>query len=168
MKHRWSEEDLKRVKEKKTTRAGDNPGQELARASSGVSAAPSYKSKLEAAFAFTLPTQIPSGKNAVLVTRTGQRYPNKRFKVWRDAAIKCLPSERPSFAGPVRVIVKYTPGDNIRRDVPGMLDALCHLIEKVGVVHDDAQVKNISWTTFPPCKGKPTCDVSITELCRKV
>jgi hypothetical protein len=39
---------------------------------------------------FTLTGQIPSGKNAVVVTRTGMRFPAKRFKLWREDALKQL------------------------------------------------------------------------------
>lgn len=120
--------------------------------------------RIDMPFIFNLKMQIPSGKNAVQTTRTGKRYPSKRFKVWRDAAIQSLPDRLPRFDGPVAVVVDYSPGDKIRRDVPGLLDALCHLIEKVGIVNDDAQVKNVTWTTFPVWPKKPRCTVSIYEL----
>ena len=115
-------------------------------------------------FTFVLQMQIPSGKNAVQITRTGKRYPCKRFKAWRDEAIGQLSYPVTEFRGPVSMIVDYVPGDNIRRDVPGLLDALCHLIERVGLVQDDAQVKTVRWETFPVQPNRPRCTVSIEEL----
>lgn len=125
-------------------------------------------------FTFVLKMQIPSGKNAVQITRTGKRYPGKRFKAWRDAEMLSVKQKmaatriKPvSFDGPVSMIVDYVPGDNIRRDVPGLLDALCHLIEKVGLVQDDAQVKCVQWTTFPVQPKRPRCSVSLAALATK-
>jgi Holliday junction resolvase RusA-like endonuclease len=115
-------------------------------------------------YMFILDCQIPSGKNAVQITRTGKRYPGKRFKAWRDEAMGKIPYPVTEFSGPVTMTVDYVPGDNIRRDVPGLLDALCHLIEKVGLVRDDAQVKCVQWTTFPVQPNRPRCSVSLAEL----
>lgn len=112
---------------------------------------------------FHLKMQLPSGKNAVQITRRGKRYPTQRFKVWRKKAIAQI-GEPLCFDGPVSMVVEYTPGDRIRRDVPGLLDALCHLIEKIGIVQDDAQVKNVQWTTCPVERGKPSCWVTISAL----
>ena len=118
-------------------------------------------------YIFLLDCQIPSGKNAVQTTRAGKRYPGKRFKSWRDEAMGQLPYPVTEFAGPVSMIVDYVPGDNIRRDVPGLLDALCHLIEKVGLVQDDAQVKCVQWTTFPVQPKRPRCSVSLAAVATK-
>lgn len=118
-------------------------------------------------YIFLLDCQIPSGKNAVQTTRTGKRYPGKRFKAWRDEAMGQLSYPVTEFTGPVSMIVDYVPGDNIRRDVPGLLDALCHLIEKVGLVQDDAQVKSVRWTTLPVQPKRPRCSVSIAALATK-
>ncbi|MDH5738704.1 MAG: hypothetical protein OEY77_00095 [Nitrospira sp.] len=118
---------------------------------------------LDMPFIFTLRMQIPSGKNAVQITRNGHRYPNKRFKKWRDEAMSQV-GNTPVFKGPVSMTVDYTPGDNIRRDVPGLLDALCHLIEKIGTVEDDAQVKCVQWTTYPIDARRPLCRIVIATL----
>lgn len=112
---------------------------------------------------FTLKGQMKSGKNLVQVTRTGQRYPKKGFKVWRDAMLKQIPKDAP-FEGPVALTVDYVPGDLLRRDVPGILDALCHLLEKGGVLYDDAQVKNVNWHQWPLDREHPKCRVTIQEL----
>lgn len=94
-------------------------------------------------FQLQISGQCPSGKNAVIVTRAGHRFPSARFVAWRQAAmdevipqIKQLDVVLP-ITSPVDVIIEYTPKDRIRRDAPGIIDALWHLIEKVGVVSDD-------------------------------
>lgn len=92
--------------------------------------------------------QIPSGKNAIIITRTGHRFPQARFKKWRDDATSQLKHTLvgpASYHTPVRMTVSYTPSDLRRRDVPGMLDALCHLLEKTGVVADDALIMEVTW-----------------------
>jgi hypothetical protein len=85
----------------------------------------------------------PSGKNAVVVTRTGHRFPNARFTTWRADAMQQI-HERAIYFGdkkivdsPVNCIVKYWAKDRIRRDAPGIQDALWHLLEKSGIVSDD-------------------------------
>ncbi len=94
--------------------------------------------------------QCTSGKNAVIVTRTGHRFPCKRFIDWRADAIAQihpqLEAQRASLerkgvifpiAFPVSVQIEYWAQDNRRRDAPGIIDALWHLIEKIGIVTDD-------------------------------
>ena len=89
---------------------------------------------------FRLHGQLPGGKNAVQVTRTGHRYPNARFVAWRTAVLKQLKAQcaevRP-ISTPCRLIVDYYSGDKRRRDIPGMLDALLHLCERGQLVADD-------------------------------
>ncbi len=111
----------------------------------------------------TLTGQMQSGKNRVMITRTGQRYPPARFKKWRDDMLKQIgPIDKP-FSGPVALSVNYVPGDNIRRDVPGMLDAICHLLERSGVVADDAQIKYVFWDTHTVAPKKAWCGLFLEE-----
>lgn len=115
--------------------------------------------------------QIPSGKNAVKITRTGQRYPDNRFKEWRNEALHQWAKQVLGFhqsvknwpiTDPVTLIIDYTPADQRRRDMPGMLDALCHLLEKAEIVKDDAQVIQCTWKTFAPDKER--AGVTMTVL----
>lgn len=105
--------------------------------------------------------QIKSGKNRVLTTRKGHRYPPKEFKVWRDAMMAQIGNVHTPITGDVVMSVDYVPGDKIRRDVPGMLDALCHLIERAGLVLDDAQVKSVKWITLPVSPRKAHCIITL-------
>ena len=109
--------------------------------------------------------QIPSGKNAVKITRTGKRYPDMRFKLWRQEALKQLGKQLDTVfptTKPVTLIIDYTPSDQRRRDLPGMLDALCHLLEKAELVKDDAQVVQCTWKTFAP--DKASAGITMTVL----
>ena len=115
---------------------------------------------------FKLSGQIPSGKNAVKITRTGMRYPDKRFKQWREEALESIAkqinlSRLWVIQKPVAMIVDYTPADARRRDLPGMCDALCHLLEKAGILKDDCLVYQLNWKTFAPDKARAGVTVTI-------
>ena len=111
---------------------------------------------------FRLSGQIPSGENAVKITRTGMRYPDKRFKAWRDYALRqCGGMTAKPHDQPVALIVDYVPADYRRRDLPGMLDALCHLLEKAGILADDCLVHKCSWQTYDPDKDRAGCTVTV-------
>jgi Holliday junction resolvase RusA-like endonuclease len=102
-----------------------------------------------------LSQQIPSGKNHVRITRTGRRYPTARFAQWRASAYSQVRAQlirQPAWRewprqAPMALTVYYRPRDRRRRDVPGMLDALLHLLERAEVIQDDAQVKTVSWVS---------------------
>lgn|SRR5574343_26324 len=107
--------------------------------------------------------QMQSGKNRVMITRKGQRYPPARFKSWREDMLNQIgPIEAP-LSGPVALTVSYVPGDNIRRDVPGILDAICHLLERSGLVMDDAQIKAVSWVTGEVAPRQARCALLLEE-----
>lgn len=113
---------------------------------------------------FCLLGQMKSGKNHVQITRTGRRYPNKSFAKWRAAMLPMMPKVAKPFMGRVAMICDYVPGDLIRRDAPGMQDAILHLLEKKGLVLDDAQVKEVHWKEFPMDRKRPLCRVTLQDL----
>lgn len=117
---------------------------------------------------FTLYGQLPSGKNAVIVTRTGHRFPAKRFKLWREDALIQLRTQMCGQCFPLREQVAlnclYTPGDKRIRDVPGMLDALCHLIVKAGLLMDDGQVRRVTWIENVMDRERAGVQFSVHEL----
>jgi Holliday junction resolvase RusA-like endonuclease len=93
---------------------------------------------------FSLQGQCASGKNNVIVTRSGHRFPSKRFSLWKknsesQAQDTLKISGKPNFPidYPVSVTINYWSEDRRRRDVPGMIDALWHLIEHLGFIKDD-------------------------------
>lgn len=99
---------------------------------------------------FAITGQMTSGKNSIVVTRSGLRFPSKRFKAWRDLVVPELEIQRGTctlfpLADPVSLECEYTPGDRRTRDVPGMLDALLHVIVKAGLLVDDGLVWAVTW-----------------------
>lgn len=93
---------------------------------------------------FSIPGQCPSGKNSIVITRTGHRFPSKRFADWKKQALDNLQLQMVQYKkikfpldAPVTVGIKYIPSDRRRRDVPGIIDAVWHVLEKAGIVTDD-------------------------------
>ena len=86
--------------------------------------------------------QCPSGKNQMKIDpRSGRHYPNPRFAAWRDQAVLELRSQwngKKPIDKPVYIKIRYFKGDLRRRDVAGIEDAICHTLEKAGVVEDDS------------------------------
>lgn len=119
---------------------------------------------------FTLTGPLVSGKNQIQLSyRHGRifKYPNKRFVAWRtSAAEQLLPLKRTStwpLHGRVKLTVRYTPGDAIRRDLTGMLDALFHLLEHVGIVENDYQIQCVEWHDAAMQRNHGKVEVQIGE-----
>ena len=121
---------------------------------------------------FQLFGQMPSGKNQVKITRTGHRYPDKRFVAWRKDALLQLqkPCEQYRQEGvylPLGSTISlkciYTPGDRRVRDVPGILDALCHLLMQANIVEDDGLIRNVEWIERVMDRKHPALQFSLTE-----
>jgi len=107
-----------------------------------------------------LEDQLPSGKTSgteIGYRKNGSRYmrPSDRFVAWRNKAEKEILLQRHGWptalkmALPLRVplvmTVSYRPFDNRTRDVPGMVDALFHLLEHVGLVENDGLIQGLLW-----------------------
>lgn len=92
---------------------------------------------------FTIKGQVPGGKNSIKTTRIGKRFPTKRFEAWRDHAVLQVRQQSKNFLNeipinkPANIEIYYNAGDNRRRDVPGIADAIFHVLERAGVVEDD-------------------------------
>lgn len=123
---------------------------------------------------------MPSGKGQIktaVIRGRLMRYPSTRFKTWRVDAFKQLKEQAghlPPLTTTACVEVLYTPGDRIRRDVPGIMDALCHLLEycpacgskkrpdcKIPVVFDDSLLVSWTWITCPLDRENPRIEVAI-------
>jgi len=94
-----------------------------------------------------LTEQVRGGKNAMGVTRTGRHYAKPVFKRWRDDAVRQIQNQIPvgfrQIFVPCNVRLDYVAGDKRRRDMPAVLDAIFHALEKAGVVNDDTLI----WVT---------------------
>ena len=75
------------------------------------------------------------------VTRTGRHYAKPTFKRWRDDAVRQIQNQIPvgfrQIFEPCKVRLDYVAGDKRRRDMPAVLDAVWHVLEKAGMVKDD-------------------------------
>jgi Holliday junction resolvase RusA-like endonuclease len=114
--------------------------------------------------------QIHGGKNQILHTRSGHRYPNKLFAQWSKAAIAEIIRQKPLWTTLCTPYLEdatlhwqfiYTPSDRRRRDVPAILDAVFHVLERADVVSDDAIIKNLTFTTLPPDKDNAGMTIRI-------
>ena len=83
--------------------------------------------------------QVRGGKNGMGVTRTGRHYAKPTFARWRDDAVRQIHEQfiGEPIAVPCNVRLDYVAGDKRRRDMPAVLDAVWHVLEKAGVVKDD-------------------------------
>lgn len=122
-------------------------------------------------FEFKIHSQLLGGKNHVMVTRTGHRYPNPKFAKWRDQVVhdlKLTMAESKDscvyFDVPCLLRVYYWAGDKRRRDVPAMLDGLFHCFERAGLVKDDCLFKQIEWFHYGYDKDNPRAEIKIEEM----
>ena len=85
--------------------------------------------------------QIRGGKNNMIVTRTGLHFPRPEWAKWRDAAVREMkPQLTPPFVmltEPTSIRLDYYAADKRRRDMPAIVDAIFHVLEKAGFVKDD-------------------------------
>lgn len=129
--------------------APDNPVGSGAKASADAPPASRKPSRGMSAPALTirLTGQVRGGKNAMGVTRSGRHYARSPFKKWRDAAVSEIVAQLPQgfypFWKPANVRLEYVSGDKRRRDMPAVIDAVWHALERAGAVQDDA----ILWVT---------------------
>ena len=119
--------------------------------------------------------QLKSGKNSMKNTRSGHRYPDKKWAAWRDEMLKQInrvfwhdtaPEVIPAaiMFGECAVHIDYWPGDLRRRDVPGMVDALWHCFERAGIVKDDKQFTQVYWVTRELDRENPRAQIRIWAL----
>jgi hypothetical protein len=138
---------------------------------------------MSACIEFVLLGGLPSGKNQVgIAVHNGKvmRFPNKRFKLWRVTAWEQVRAQRvgknwTTLEVPASITVEYWPGDRICRDVPGMMDAICHVLEhcpickprchcQLPVVRNDKLLVNWSWRTMELDRSNPRANIRIEVL----
>ena len=85
--------------------------------------------------------QVRGGKNNMGRTKTGKSYPKKLFADWRAEAIRQIRAQLPSGWMPVtvpcNVRLDYVAEDRRRRDMPAVLDAIFHCMERAEFCVDD-------------------------------
>lgn len=80
--------------------------------------------------------QYPSGKNQIRLSAPAagviRRSPRRKFEDWRGTSYAQLDRQRGAWAKltvPAQLTVQCYKGDLIGRDMPGVLDALLHVLE---------------------------------------
>jgi Holliday junction resolvase RusA-like endonuclease len=115
--------------------------------SAGNAKAGGKAGRIEARYVYlVLRGQVRGGKNNMGVTKTGIHYPQKPWKLWRDAMLAQLQEQRigPTICEPCAAEINYYAGDRKRRDLPAILDAIWHVLERGGVVKDDSLIKSVN------------------------
>lgn len=121
---------------------------------------------------FVIKGQIKSGKNNMMITRNGLHYPKPGFVIWRtevlaQIAYKAIEVDNVNdvpINKPCALHVNYWKGDERRRDVSGMLDALFHCFEKAGIVTDDKLFVDVDWSLMGLDRDNPRVEVMIDVL----
>lgn len=120
--------------------------------------------------------QICSGKNAQLInTKTKQKYAGKRFEEWRSNWFDQIEQqiggmterERTKIRTEQKILVGYVRGDNRVRDVPGMQDALCHLLERADVIENDKLLVDWTWIRIGYNEADPGVILKIEDRTHK-
>ena len=108
--------------------------------------------------------QIRGGKNNMVVTRTGHRFPKPEWAAWRDAQVLAIKRQLPQgfkiITEPTNIRLTYFAGDKRRRDMPAIIDAIFHVLEKAGVVEDDT----LLWVSESSRHYDKTNPVAIIEF----
>jgi Holliday junction resolvase RusA-like endonuclease len=107
--------------------------------------------------------QIRGGKNNITVTRAGRRFPNAQWAKWRDVAVLEVLHQRGLLAmieEPTSIRLDYFAGDHRRRDMPAIVDAIFHVLEKAGAVKDDTLLW-ITESTRNFSKANPRAEITI-------
>jgi Holliday junction resolvase RusA-like endonuclease len=105
---------------------------------------------------------VRGGKNNICITRTGHRFPNKKWAQWRDEAVTQVKDQLKlgfqTITEPVNVRLTYVAENHRRHDMPAILDSIFHLLERAKVVEDDVQI----WVTESSRsfdKDSPRCEI---------
>lgn len=118
---------------------------------------------------FTIHGIIRGGKNNINITRTGRRYPNKSWAIFRDRVVNEIRDMMrkeglKTFENRLKIEIGYYNGDLRRRDVPAMLDSLWSCMEKAELVKDDCLFTDVNWFSMGMDKTNPRVEIRIEEI----
>ena len=117
--------------------------------------------------------QVRGGKNNMKINfRTGTHYPTPEFAAWRNRACAEIMAQKRKqtikfpLDQELACDIDYTPSDNRRRDIPAILDAIFHVLERSGIVADDALIKHLTFRTRQKDAQKPRA-IIVLEPCER-
>jgi len=113
--------------------------------------------------------QVAAGKNNIQTTKSGHRYPNPSFERWAKSAyqqIHLQQRQRPRFALTINlhILIDYWPGDRRTRDIPAIVDAVFHVLEKMDVVENDRQFKRCDFREHDMTKTDPRVRMTLQDI----
>ena len=89
--------------------------------------------------------QVHGGKNNMIITKSGKHIPTPTFEKWRNRAVYQVQQQKfKKITKPCSASFHYIAGDKRKRDIPAILDAVFHVLERAGVVEDDCLIENLS------------------------
>ena len=110
---------------------------------------------------------IKGGKNNYLVLRNGMHVPRPAWKMWRDEVVARLAEQGQKFeciTVACDVTIDYRAGDMRRRDIPAIVDAIFHCLERAKILTDDFLVKDLTFRTrYDKNLSGATIDISPHE-----
>ena len=120
-------------------------------------------------YKFIFKGQIRGGKNHIQITKTGRRFPLKSWAEWCNREVASIDIQRLQYrlketiTQPCGILVEYESEDRRRRDSTAILDAIYHVMEKAGIVADDAQFEHVHFSDYGKTESPfPTTNVYIT------
>lgn len=109
--------------------------------------------------------QLKSGKNHMIITRKGHRFPLPAWAKWRDEVVKMLLAHKSTMIEDrCRADIEYWKGDLRRRDVPGMADAVWHCLERALIVKDDSLIVEVVWKDMGLDRENPRATLELVKL----
>jgi len=109
--------------------------------------------------------QVRGGKNNMIVTRKGLHFPRPEWKRWRDDAVmqvqRMFRVDEPVFTEPCSARILYVAGDRRRRDMPAVMDAIWHVLERARIVADDSLIQHISEWVMEYDKQNPRFEIEL-------
>lgn len=118
--------------------------------------------------------QIRGGKNQMIVLRNGMHVPNASFRKWRDDAIGQVKAQVQSkeyasnlvygkdmSKSPIKATLWYWKGDLRRRDVPAIIDAIWHVLERSGIVADDCLIEDVDFKSMGLSRTEPKVEIRL-------
>jgi len=110
--------------------------------------------------------QVRGGKNNMIVTQEGLHFPRPTFRRWRDDAVMQIFTQyytaTPVFTEPCSARILYMAGDRRKRDIPAVMDAIWHVLERALLVADDSLIRNVEWRSAYD-KAEPRVEIELWE-----
>ncbi len=105
---------------------------------------------------------FPPSTNNLFAGKT-KRFPSRRYKAWREEAVRIVVAQRPlpSFNAPVAITLSIGRPDKRKRDLDNLFKAPLDLLVEAGILADDCLIHRLSASWAPDVVG---CRVEIEQM----